>query len=106
MQTDGQGQPPSTPHAPPPTHIPMKASKTLVFPLFDSCVTDGRTDRQTDGPPSVQTTASSTLDFLLVHTQDRLPELVSNFKEIFLVAPFEKNPKLIIFHPILHTDFT
>ena len=53
-----------------------------------------------------QVVFSSTLDFLLVHTQDRLPELVSNFKEIFLVAPFEKNPKLITFHPILHTDFT
>ena len=31
---------------------------------------------------------------LLVHTQNRLPELVSNFKEIFLVAPFEKKSKI------------
>ena len=46
----GRGiQPPSTPHAPPPTHIPKKTSKTLVFPLFDSCVTDRRTDGQKDG---------------------------------------------------------
>ena len=46
----GRGiQPPSTPHAPPPTHIPKKISKTLVFPLFDSWVTDRRTDGRTDG---------------------------------------------------------
>ena len=48
---------------------------------------------------------SSTLDFPLVLTQDGLPELGSSFKEIFLVTLFEKNPKLIIFHPILHPDF-
>ena len=46
-------QPSSTPHAPPqPTHISKKASKTLVFPLFDSWVTDqqinGQMDRWTD----------------------------------------------------------
>ena len=45
----GRGiQPPSTPHAPPPTHIPKKISKTLVFPLFDLWVTDGWTDGRTD----------------------------------------------------------
>ena len=42
----------STPHPhpmpPPPTHIPKKTSKTLVFPLFDSWVTDGPTDGRTD----------------------------------------------------------
>ena len=35
---------------------------------------------------------SSTLDFLLVLTLDGLFELGSSFKEIFLVAPYEKNP--------------
>ena len=47
----GRGiQPPSTPHAPTPTHLLIKTSKTLVFPLFDSWLrTDGRTDRWTDG---------------------------------------------------------
>ena len=50
----GRGiQPPSTPNAPPlqtQTHT-QKASKTLVFPLFDSIMdgqTDGQTDRRTD----------------------------------------------------------
>ena len=47
----------------------------------------------------------STRDFLLVYTQDGLPELGSSFKEIFLVALFDKNPKLIIFHCKLHPDF-
>ena len=51
-----------------------------------------------------QVVLGSTLDFLLVYTQDGLPELGSSFKEIFLVALFEKNPKLIIFHSILHPD--
>ena len=49
---------------------------------------------------------SSTLDFLLVFTLDGLPELVSSFKEIFLVAPFEISPELIIFHHILYSEFT
>ena len=48
---------------------------------------------------------SITLNFSLVYTQDGLSEQGSSFKEIFLVAPFEKNPKLIVFHPILHPDF-
>ena len=52
-----------------------------------------------------QVVFSITLNFPLVFTQDGLPEQGSSFKEIFLVAPFEKNPKLIIFHPILHPDF-
>ena len=47
----------------------------------------------------------STLDFLLVYTQDGLLELGSSFKEIFLVAPFEKNPKLIVFSLILKSEF-
>ena len=49
---------------------------------------------------------SSTLHFLLAFALDGLPELGSSFKEIFLVAPFEKSPKLIIFHYILHSEFT
>ena len=53
-----------------------------------------------------QVVLSSTLDFLLVSTLDGLPELGSSFIEIFLEAPFEKSPKLIIFHPILHSEFT
>ena len=53
-----------------------------------------------------QAVFSITLNFPLEFTQDGLPELGSSFKEIFLVAPFEKNPKLIVFHPILHLDFT
>ena len=53
-----------------------------------------------------QVVLSSTLDFLLVFTVDGLPELRSSFKEIFLVTPFEKNPKLIVFHQILHSEFT
>ena len=52
-----------------------------------------------------QVVFSITLNFPLVFTQDGLPELGSSFEEIFLVAPFEKNPKLIIFYPILHLDF-
>ena len=48
---------------------------------------------------------SSTLNFLLVYTLDGIPELRSDFKDIFLVAPFEKNPKLIIFHLIMHSKF-
>ena len=52
-----------------------------------------------------QVVFSITLNFPLVFTQDGLPELGSSFKEIFLVAPCEKNQKLIIFHPILHQDF-
>ena len=52
-----------------------------------------------------QVVLSSTLDFLLVYSLDGLPELVSSFKEIFHVAPFEKNPKLIIFHLPLHSKF-
>ena len=52
-----------------------------------------------------QVVLRSTLDFLLVYTQDGLPELGSSFKEIFLVALFEKNPKLIIFHLTLHLKF-
>ena len=40
----------------------------------------------------------STLDFWLVFTLDRLSELGSSFKEIFLLAPFERSPKLMIFH--------
>ena len=49
---------------------------------------------------------SSTPDFLLIYTLDGPPELGSSFKEIFYVAPFEKNPKLIIFHLTLHLKFT
>ena len=49
-----------------------------------------------------QAVFSITLNFPLEFTQDGLPELGSSFKEIFLVALFEKNPKLIIFHSILH----
>ena len=102
----------------------------LIFPLTR---TDGRTDRRTDGPTDKRTDGPrdkasyrvafpqlkmctihsnyrqvvlrSTLDFLLVYTQNGLLELGSSFKEIFLVAPFEKNPKLTIFYPVLHTDF-
>ena len=48
---------------------------------------------------------SITLNFSLVFTQDGLPELGSSFKEIFLVALFEKNPKLIIFPLILQSEF-
>ena len=33
----------------------------------------------------------SALDFMLVYIQDVLPVLIYSFKEIFLVAPFEKN---------------
>ena len=51
-----------------------------------------------------QVVFSITLNFSLVFTQDGLPELGFSFKEIFLVALFEKNPKLIIFHSILHPD--
>ena len=51
-----------------------------------------------------QAVFSITLNFPLEFTQDGLPELGSSFKEIFLVALFEKNPKLIIFHSILHPD--
>ena len=53
-----------------------------------------------------QVVFSITLNFPLVFTQDGLPELGSSFIEIFLEAPFEKSPKLIIFHPILHSEFT
>ena len=49
---------------------------------------------------------SSTQDFLLDFTLDGLPELGYSFREILLVAPFEKSPKLIIFHQILHSEFT
>ena len=52
-----------------------------------------------------QVVFSITLNFPLVFTQDGLPEQGSSFKEIFLVALFEKNPKLIICHLILHPDF-
>ena len=52
-----------------------------------------------------QVVLSSTLYFLLAFALDGLPELGSSFKEIFLVALFEKNPKLIIFHSMLHLDF-
>ena len=52
-----------------------------------------------------QVVLGSTLDFLLVYTQDGLPELGSSFKEIFLVALFGKNLKLIIFHLTLHLEF-
>ena len=52
-----------------------------------------------------QVVFSITLNFPLVFTQDGLPELESSFKEIFLVTPFANNPKLIIFHLILQSDF-
>ena len=52
-----------------------------------------------------QVVLKSTLNFLLVYTQDGLPELGSSFKEIFLVALFEKNQKLMIFHLTLHLEF-
>ena len=48
----------------------------------------------------------STRDFLLVYTQDGLPELGSSFKEIFLVALFKKNPKFIVFPLDLYSEFT
>ena len=44
---------------------------------------------------------SSTLDILLVYALDGLPEVGSSFKEIFHVAPFEKNPKLNVFSRVL-----
>jgi len=43
-----------------------------------------------------QVVFSITLDFRLVYTQYGPPEQGSSFKKIFLVAPFEKNPKLIV----------
>ena len=49
---------------------------------------------------------SITLNFPIVYTQDGLSEPGSSFKEIFLVAPFEKSPKLMIFLCILHSEFT
>ena len=49
---------------------------------------------------------SITLNFPIVYTQDGLSEPGSSFKEIFLVAPLEKNPKLMIFHFILQSEFT
>ena len=49
---------------------------------------------------------SITLDFPLVYTECGPPELVSSFKEIFLVAPFEISPELIIFHHIFYSEFT
>ena len=39
----------------------------------------------------------STSDFLLLYTLDGLPHLEYTFKEIFHVAPFEKNPNLWFF---------
>ena len=52
----GRGiQPPSTPHPPPTNTHTQKTSKTLVFQLFDLCVTDGRTDGRTDGPTDGRT---------------------------------------------------
>ena len=47
-----------------------------------------------------QVVLSSTLDFLLVFTLDRIPELGSSFKEIFLVALFKRNPKLMIWKKV------
>ena len=52
-----------------------------------------------------QVVFSITLDFLLVYTQYGPPEQESSFKEIFLVALFEKNPKLIVFSIILMSEF-
>ena len=52
-----------------------------------------------------QVVFSITLNFPFVFTQDGLPKVGSSFKEIFVVALFEKNQKLIIFHPIMHSDF-
>ena len=52
-----------------------------------------------------QVVFSITLDFLLVYTQYGPPEQESSFKKIFLVAPFEKNPKLIVFSLILKSEF-
>ena len=48
---------------------------------------------------------SITLYFLLVYIQYGPPEQESSFKKNFLVAPFEKNPKLIVFSLILKTEF-
>ena len=52
-----------------------------------------------------QVVFSITLDFPLVYTQYGPPEQESSFKKIFLVAPFEKNPKLIVFSLILKSEF-
>ena len=52
-----------------------------------------------------QAVFSITLDFPLVYTQYGPPEQESSFKKIFLVAPFEKNPKLIVFSLILKSEF-
>ena len=45
-----------------------------------------------------------TLNFPLVYIQYGPPEQESSLKKIFLVAPFEKNQKLIIFHHILQSE--
>ena len=49
-------------HPLPPTHThTQKPSKTLVFPLFDSCPwTNRQTDRQTDGQSLLQSCVSAT----------------------------------------------
>ena len=52
-----------------------------------------------------QVVFSGTLDFPLVYTKNGPYELGSSFKEIFLVAPFEKNPNLIVFSLILKSEF-
>ena len=53
-----------------------------------------------------QVVLSGTLDFLLVFTLDGLRGLGSSYKKMFLVAPFEKSPKFMIFHQILYSEFT
>ena len=46
-----------------------------------------------------------TRNFLLVYTQDGLPELGSSFKEIFLVALFEKKSKIDYFSSYVASRF-
>ena len=52
-----------------------------------------------------QVVFSITLDFPLVYTQYGPSEQESSFKKILIVAPFEKNPKLIVFSLILKSEF-
>ena len=52
-----------------------------------------------------QVVFSITQDFRLDYAQYGPPEQESRFKKIFRVAPFEKNPKLIVFYLILKSEF-
>ena len=94
-----------------PLHIFQRKHKTTIILVLEDV--DGQFekpllyfhDTATIHSNYRQVVLSSTLDFLLVFTLDGLPELGSSFKEIFLVAPFEKNPKLIVFSLILKSEF-